>query len=151
MWAEECEKLGGEIVSHTAGTTAGTPGYILEVHLEYPQELHDAHNAYPLAPERLALQKEWMSEYQQRLLGAPDADPAIEKLDPNIHDKEHYVLHYRNLLLYLSLGMRLKKVHRALRFDQRSWMELYIRMNTDIRKQRLREGPVQAHEQIRVW
>ena len=42
---------------------------------------------------------------------------------------------YRNLQLYTSLGMRLKKVHRALRFDQSPWMEPYIRMNTKLRKE----------------
>jgi hypothetical protein len=41
---------------------------------------------------------------------------------------------HRNLKLYLSLGMRLKKIHRALRFDQRPWMEPYIRHNTELRK-----------------
>ena len=44
------------------------------------------------------------------------------------------MLHYRNLQLYLSLGMRLKKIHRAPRFNQSPWMEPYIRMNTDLRK-----------------
>jgi len=44
-------------------------------------------------------------------------------------------MHYRNLQLYLSLGMRLKKVHRALRFNQSPWMEPYIRMNTELRKE----------------
>ena len=43
-------------------------GYILEVDLEYQQELHDAHNAYPLAPERLKVDKAWMSDYQHGLL-----------------------------------------------------------------------------------
>ena len=41
---------------------------------------------------------------------------------------------YRNLQLYLSLGLRLTVVHRALRFNQSSWMEPYIRMNTELRK-----------------
>ena len=103
--------------------------------LEYPQELHDEHNAYPLAPERMVVQKAWMSEYQHGLLGAGVAPAEVEKLVPNLRDKNHYVLHYRNLQLYLSLGMKLKKVHRALRFEQSPWMEPYIRMNTELRKQ----------------
>ncbi|XP_064617304.1 uncharacterized protein LOC135481407 [Liolophura sinensis] len=53
---------------------------------------------------------------------------------PKISNKERYVLHYRNLQQYISLGMRLTKVHRALRIDQSPWMEPYIRMNTKLRK-----------------
>ena len=54
---------------------------------------------------------------------------------PNLRDKTRHVLHYRNLQLYLQLGMRLKKIHRALRFDQSPWMESYIRKNTELRNQ----------------
>jgi len=108
-------------------------GLILEVDLEYPEELHAEHDAYPLAPERAVVKREWMSEYQVGLLGVGVA-PTAEKLIPNLYNKERYVLHYRNLQLYLSLGMKLTKIHRALRFRQNPWMEPYIRMNTELRK-----------------
>ena len=62
------------------------------------------------------------------------APTEVEKRVPNLHNKDRHVLHYRNLQLYMSLGMRLAKVHRAVRFDQSPWMEPYIRMNTEIRK-----------------
>jgi len=52
-----------------------------------------------------------------------------------LEDKEKYLVHYKNLLFYLSPGMRLKKVHRVLEFDQEPWMEPYIRMNTEFRKE----------------
>ncbi|KAK3783595.1 hypothetical protein RRG08_048477 [Elysia crispata] len=131
-WVEDCDGLAGTIKDQPAD---GAEGYILEVDLEYPQELHDEHNAYPLAPERMVVQKEWMSEYQHDLPGAGVAPTEVEKLVPNLRDKDHYVLHCRSLQLYLSLGMKLKKVHRALRFEQSPWMEPYIRMNTKLRKQ----------------
>ena len=57
-----------------------------------------------------------------------------QRLVPNLRNKDRYVLHYRNLQLYTSLGMRLTKVHRTLRFDQSPWVEPYIRMNTELRK-----------------
>ena len=57
-----------------------------------------------------------------------------EKLLLTLKDKKNYVLHYRNLQLYLSLGMKLKKVHDVLAFDQKDWMEPYIRLNTELRK-----------------
>ena len=131
-WVEDCDGLVGTIKDQPAD---GPEGFILEVDLEYPQELHDEHNAYPLAPERMVVQKKWMSEYQHGLLGAGVASAEVEKLVPNLRNKNHYVLHYRNLQLYLSLGMKLKKVQRALCFEQSPWMEPYIRMNTELRKQ----------------
>ncbi|KAK3772394.1 hypothetical protein RRG08_031418 [Elysia crispata] len=131
-WVEDCKALAGTIQDQPAD---GPEGFILEVDLEYPQELHDRHNAYPLAPERMVVQKEWMSEYQHGLLGKGMASAEVEKLVPNLRDKNHYVLHYLNLQLYLGLGLRLRKVHRALRFEQSPWMEPYIRMNTELRKQ----------------
>jgi len=111
-------------------------GWILEVDLEYPMHLHDAHNDYPLAPEKKETDPREMSEYQRRLmieLGLKQ--PKTEKLLLTLKDKEKYVVHYKNLQFYLSQGMRLKQVHRVLEFDQEPWMEPYIRMNTEFRKQ----------------
>ena len=120
-WVDDCQQLAKTIAEQPAD---GPEGYILEVDLEYPEDLHDAHSAYPLAPERMMVQKKWMSEYQHNLLGVGVAPTEVEKLVPNLRNKDRYVLHYRNLQLYMSLGMRLTKVHRALRFDQSPWMEL---------------------------
>ena len=130
-WVDGCDKLAETITEHPADSHEG---FILEVDLEYPEELHNAHNAYPLAPERMTVKKEWMSEYQHELLDAGVASSEVEKLVPNLYNKNSYVLHYRNLQLYLSLGMKLTKVCRALRFQQSRWMEPYIRLNTELRK-----------------
>ena len=105
-WREPL-RLAEIIAEHPADSLEG---YTLEVDLEYPAKLHDAHNAYPLAPERVTIPKEWMSEYEHNLLGAGVAPTEVEKLVPNLRDKERYVVHYRNLQLYLSLGMRLKRL-----------------------------------------
>ena len=111
-------------------------GWILEVDLEYPEELHDVHNDYPPAPEKRETEPWKMSEYQRRLMADLDLEPPkTEKLVLTLEDKEKYVVHYKNLQFYLSQGMRLKKVHRVLEFDQEPWMEPYIKMNTDFRKQ----------------
>ena len=131
QWVDDCDKLAETITEHPADSREG---FILEVDLEYPGELHNVHNAYPLAPERMVVKKEWMSEYQHELLDAGVASSEVEKLVPNLYNKNSYVLHYRNLQLYLSLGMKLTKVHRALRFQQSCWMEPYIRLNTELRK-----------------
>ena len=87
-------------------------GWILEVDLEYPQELHDTHNDYPLAPEKKAISIDQMSEYQKRMMNGLQIEmPNTEKLVLTLEDKEKYVVHYKNLQFYLSQGMRLKKVH----------------------------------------
>ena len=105
-------------------------GYILEVDLEYPKELHDELNSYPLAPESLTVKEDWLSTYQVNLHHGNE----VEKLVPNLMDKTKYVLHYRNLQLYVKLGLRFKKIHRVLKFTQAPWMSSYIEMNTELRK-----------------
>ena len=104
--------------------------------LEYPAHLHDDHNDYSLAPEKKVINPEQMSEYQRRLMADLDLTmPNTEKLELTLEDKEKYVVHYSNLQFYLRQGVRLKKVHRVIEFDQEPWMEPYIRMNTEFRKQ----------------
>ena len=109
-------------------------GYILEVDLEYPDELHVLHNDYPLAPEKLAIPYDMLSNYCKKIAdkyGIKVGD--IMKLIPNLGDKTNYVLHYRNLQLYLSLGMKLAKINKVLRFKQSDWMKKYIDFNTEKR------------------
>ena len=77
------------------------------------------HNDYPLAPEKLEVQKEWLSKYQQDL-NPTKSSLKVKKLVPNLMPKQKYVLHYRNLQLYISLGMKITKLHRTLEFNQKS-------------------------------
>ena len=110
-------------------------GWILEVDLEYPTELHEQHNSYPLAPEKKVAKKESMSDYQKMLTKDLELKPPdSEKLLLTLEDKSNYVVHYRNLQFYFQQGMKLKRVHRVLEFEQECWMEPYIRMNTEFRK-----------------
>ena len=160
QWVAACAlaQLAKDITEQRLRRADTREGYILEVDLEYPGELHNAHNAYPLAPERMDVKKEWLSEYQHGLLAARvpiakvekllldagvapteveklllgvgvaptevkklllgagveptkveklllGASTEVEKLVPNLRTKDRYVLHYRNLQLYLSLGI----------------------------------------------
>ena len=86
-------------------------GYFFEVDLEYPDELHELHNDYLLAPEKLAVSSNMLSKYCKKIAdkyGIKVGD--IKKLIPNLGSKTEYVLHYRSLWLYLSLGMKLTKI-----------------------------------------
>ena len=58
----------------------------------------------------------------------------VKKLFPNLGDKANYVVYYWNLQLYLSLGMKLTKIHKILKFKQSDWMKIYIDFNTKKRK-----------------
>ena len=58
----------------------------------------------------------------------------VKKLIPNLGNKTNYVVHYRNLQLYLSLKMKLSKIHEVLKYKQSDWMKKYINFNTEKKK-----------------
>ena len=110
-------------------------GIILEVDLEYPKELHDLHNEYPCAPGKMIITNDMLSDYARKIKEEHSVSSGkVPKLVTTLYDKEKYVLHYRNLQLYLSLGLKVKKIHRVLEFDQSSWLKEYIDFNTEMRK-----------------
>ena len=109
-------------------------GLILEVDLEYPEKLHDLHNDYPLAPEKLEVAKDMLSPYCKKIADKYEISIGlVQKLIPTLSKKEKYVLHYRNLQLYLDLGLKVTKVHRVLEFNQSPWLKQYIDFNTEKR------------------
>ena len=87
---------------------------ILEVDLEYPEELHDLHNEYPLAPEKVKVGN-------------------VEKLIPNLNNKKKYTLHCENLKLYEKLGLKITKIHKGVKFYEEDFMKQYIELNTKLR------------------
>ena len=111
-------------------------GLLIEVDLEYPKELHDLHNDYPLAAERVCVNKDMLSEYCKTIATKYNISTGlVSKLIPTLSNKEKYVLHYRNLQLYLDLGLKINKVHRVLEFNQSPWLKQYINFNTEKRTQ----------------
>ena len=95
-------------------TSNSSKGCVLEVDLEYPKEFRKLHNDYPLAPYKIEIKREMLSEYQLKsaYLYNISADN-VKKLVPNFFDKEKYVLYHKNLQLYLLLGLKLKKIYIA--------------------------------------
>ena len=111
-------------------------GLILEVDMEYPKELHDIHNDYPLGSEKVKVTDNMLSGYCKKIQKKFNISTGlVHKLIPTLCDKEKYVLHYRNLQLYLDLGLKIKKVHRVLEFNQSPWLKQYIDFNTQKRTQ----------------
>ena len=91
-------------------------GYIPEVDVEYPKNLHHLHSDLPFLPKRKKINK-------------------CNKLVCNLYDKKNYVVHIRSLKQTLNHGLILKKVHRVIQFNQEAWLKEYIDMNTELRKQ----------------
>ena len=106
-------------------------GYFLEVDLEYPEKLHESHHDFPLAPGKPTVSNDILSKYCKKAGDKYEIKVGdIEKLIPNLRNKTNYVVHYRNLQLYLSLGMKLAKTRRPLKFNQSDWMKKYIDLTT---------------------
>ena len=95
-------------------TKRKSKGYLLEVDLKYPKELHDSHNDLPFMCERMKIN-------------------GVEKLIPNLYDKKRYVIHIADLYQALKHGLVLERIHRAIEFKQSAWMKEYIDFNTSLR------------------
>ena len=91
-------------------------GYIFEVHVEYPKDLHKLHSDLPFLPERMKINN-------------------CTKLVCNVQGKENYVVHIRALKQALNHRLKLTKVHRVIEFRQEAWLKPYI----DIILKRFRE------------
>ena len=89
-------------------------GYLLEVNVSCPKELHNQHNDLLFMCERMEIN-------------------GVEKLVPNLRDKKNYVIHIQALNQVLQHGLRLDGIHRAIEFDQLPWLKTYIDFNTQLR------------------
>ena len=145
---DEVDKFDLQNIAHDS-----KDGYILEVDLEYPSNIHDRHNSYPLAPDHVLIEDEQLSPYSTKLWEklnskidkVSSSKPSKEnsKVKPRIKTKKlintlnnrtNYVVHYRNLQLYAELGMKITKIHRILAFQQHPWLKSYIDFNANMRK-----------------
>ena len=110
-------------------------GYIYEVDLEYPEKLHKLHNDYTLAPAKPAIFHYMLSDYCKKIADKYGIKVGnVKQLIPNLGDKTNYVVHYRKLKLYLSLGVKLTKIQKVLKFKQSDRMKIYIDFSTEKEK-----------------
>ena len=115
IWIENTSEIDEDFIKNYDKNS--DKGYILDIDVEYPKNLHDLHSDLPFLPERMKTDK-------------------CKKLVCNLYDKKSYVVHIRSLKQALNHGLILKKVHRSIEFNQKAWLKkLYIDMNTELRKQ----------------
>ena len=112
-------------------------GYFLEIDGYTPDDKHDQFNDYPLAPEKMRVTREMLSPFQQQHF---PASSGTEKLVPHLGQLEKYVVHYRNLKLYLELGFIVTKIHRVVRFRQGPWLKSFMELNIEQRREAARIG-----------
>jgi hypothetical protein len=120
-------------------------GYVLEVDLDYPAELHKLHESYPLAAESMEITEEMLSPYAKKeyakITGKIPPQNGekcnfkykSQKLSGNLLPKRNFVCHYATLAFYLKSGMKLVKIHRGMKFKQAPYMSDYIDLCTNLR------------------
>lgn len=115
-------------------------GFIIECDLDYPSELHFKHNDMPMAPENKVICSTDLSPYSRSCLEIFKGKAGLnryasQKLCSTLENKKNYVLHYKNLALYLRHGLVLAKVRRVVGFKQKKFVKKYIDLMTKKRKE----------------
>ena len=90
-------------------------GYILDVDVDYPSKLQNLHSDLPFLPERMIINN-------------------TKKLVCNLNDKKNYIVHINVLKQALDHGLKLRKVHRVIEFEQEASLKEYIDVRTELRK-----------------
>ena len=112
-WVEDTSRINEEFIKNYNENSE--KGYILEVDVEYPNKLQDLQSDLPFVPKRMKIDK-------------------CKKLVCNLQDKKKYVVHIKSLKQALNHGLKLKKIHRIIEFNEKAWLKPYINMNTELRK-----------------
>ena len=108
-WVEDTSKINEEFIKNYNENS--NKGYILEVHVKYPKKLH----ALSFLLRRMKIDK-------------------CKKLVCNFQNKKKYVVNIKSLKQALNHGLKFKKIHRIIEFNQKAWLKPYIDMNTELIK-----------------
>ena len=111
-WLEDTSEINEEFIKNYG---ENNKGFILEIDVKYPRKLHDLHSDLPFLPKIMKIDK-------------------CKKFACNLRNKKNYVVHIKSLKQALNHGLKLKKVHRIIKFNQEVWLKPYIDMNTELRK-----------------
>ena len=112
-WVNDISKMDEDFVKDYDKN--GNKAYILEVDVDYPNKLQNLHSGLPFLPERMVINN-------------------TKQLVCNLNDKKNYVVHINVLKQALDHGLKLRKVHRVIEFDQEAWLKEYIDVNIELRK-----------------
>ena len=112
-WMEDISKIDEDFVK--VYNKNDNKGYILDVDVDYPSKLQNIHSDLPFLPERMVINN-------------------TKKLVCNLNDKKNYIVHINVLKQALDHGLKLRKVHRIIEFEQEAWLKEYIDVNTELRK-----------------
>ena len=113
-WVNDISKIDEDFVKDY--NKIDNKGYILDVDVDYPSKLQNLHSDLPFLPERMIINN-------------------IKKLVCNLNDKKNYIVHINVLKQALDHGLKLRKVHRVIEFEQEAWLKEYIDVNTELRKE----------------
>ena len=112
-WMDDISKIDEDFVK--VYNKNDNKGYILDVDVDYPHKLQNLHSDLPFLPERMVINN-------------------TKKLVCNLNDKKNYIVHINVLKQALDHGLKLRKVHRVIEFEQEAWLKEYIDVNTELRK-----------------
>ena len=112
-WMEDISKIDEDFVK--VYNKNDHKGYILDVDVDYPSKLQNFHSDLPFLPERMVINN-------------------TKNLVCNLNDKKDYIVHINVLKQALDHGLKLRKVHRIIEFEQEAWLKEYIDVNTELRK-----------------
>lgn len=127
-WELDSEWTIERIMSHLDLAHQQARGALLEADVSFPDECHDRLSSFPVLPEVCEVRTDMLSPYQRMLKEATHApESSGEKLIAHLGPRTRYVIDVRALAYYLSLGVRLDRVHRVLTFDQSDWLGVFVK------------------------
>ena len=112
-WIEDTSKINEEFIRNYDENN--DKGFILEVDVKYPKRLLKLHSDLLFLPKRMKIDK-------------------CKNLVCDLLNKKKYVVHIKSLKQALNHGLKFKKVHRIIEFNQTAWLKRYIDMNTELNK-----------------